>query len=81
MLFFALGKAKGLAESQTVEPILNVTPPPDRDNLDSSDRPIFLGVQVSKFKKSLVRRNQIPSFDRGPKKKPTHRSQRRSKFL
>ena len=44
MLFFALGKAKGLAESQTVEPILNVTPPPDRDNLDSLDPPIIVGI-------------------------------------
>ena len=37
MLFLALGKAKGPAEFQTVPPILNITPPPETENLDSPE--------------------------------------------
>ena len=37
MLFFALGKAKGIPEIRTVKPILNITPPPKTDSLDSPE--------------------------------------------
>ena len=37
MLFLALGKAKGPVESPTVKPILNITPPPKTETLDSPE--------------------------------------------
>jgi hypothetical protein len=44
MLFLALGKAKGPAESQTVKPILIITPPPEPSNqipIDPQEQIIF----------------------------------------
>ena len=37
MLFLVLGKAKGPVESPTVKPILNITPPPKTESLDSPE--------------------------------------------
>ena len=37
MLFLALGKAKGTPEIRTVKPILNITPPPKTESLDSPE--------------------------------------------
>jgi hypothetical protein len=79
MLFLALGK--GLAESKTVQPILNVTPPPERDNLDSLNPPILPGLTVARGVNTISKRKRVTpplerdnldsfSFDRDPKKKP-----------
>ena len=57
MLFLPLGKAKGTLEIQTIKPKLKVTPPPEKDNLDSKpsiDHLPNLGIArtVTSFKPS-----------------------------